>query len=472
LGSALRTTEAKGRSRPLLDARHHEVLARRRCVIAESERFWERAIERLEEGSVVPILGPDLLEVVHEGRKSLFYPLVATRLAGFLGVAGGDLPRGRELEEVARRYLSSSDDVQEIYRCLRVVFHELDALATPEPLLKLARIPELDLFVTTTFDVWTERAVDLERFSGQRQTLAFAYAPNDKQDLPPEFERLNRPAVFHLFGRISGTPHSFAVTREDTLAFMQSLESRAEDSPGFFFDKLRRSDLLILGSDAAEWLARLCTRDTRAEQHGGPGAGSQGALFVCRFSGRTELLSGPAPLYVVDELYRRSSDLRQEREPPPASLLPLVSQPALQSGAVLLSSVEADRKEALALRDELDRAGVDVLLDWDDAPLPEKWERKLKGFLSECSVFVPLVSRRSVEAERRFFRPEWIEAIGHAARTVPSGRFVVPVTLDDVSPASRALPEAFGEISWEKSTSELVRNVVELQRSYRSARFV
>jgi hypothetical protein len=441
-------------------------------VIPESELFWERLLDRLEQGSVVPLLGPDLLEVVHEGRTTLFYPLVAERLASALRVSSEALADGREVEEVARRYLAGSDDVQEIYRCLRLVFHELSALEIPEPLLKLARIPKLQLFVTTTFDVWTERAVDRVRFDGQRQTLAFAYAPNDKQDLPPEFERLNRPAVFHLFGRISGTPHSYAATREDKLAFMQSLESRTEDSPGFLFDKLRRSDLLILGSHEADWLSRLCIRDTRTEQHGGVDARSNRVLFVLRFGGRTELLSGPAPRPAVDELHRRWSALRQEQEPPPESLLPLVASPALQSGAVLLSAVEADRNEALALRDELDRAGVDLLLDWDDVPMAEKWENRLKSFLSECSVLVPLVSRRSLEAERRLFRPDWIDAVARVARSAPAGRFVLPVALEEIPSASKALPEAFGDVSFERPTSELVRSVVELQRSYRSARFV
>ena len=67
-------------------------------------------------------------------------------------------------------------------------------------------------------------------------------------------ELFGSSAVFHLMGRLSGTPHTFAVTREDTLEFMESLQSRP---PGFLFDKLRDADLLFLGSPLSGWLSRL-----------------------------------------------------------------------------------------------------------------------------------------------------------------------------------------------------------------------
>src|SRR5262245_46089719 len=179
-------------------------------MIPVSERFWERLLQRMDEERVAPILGPELLTLRDEGQDSLLYPLLAKSLGVHLSVDARELPPGSELQEASRRFLAKSKDVQEIYRSLRVVFRELEPIPIPEALLALAKIPRLKLFVTTTFDVLIERAVDSERFDGQRQTLAFAYAPSDRQDLPPEFGRLGRPAVFHLMGRLSGTPHTFA----------------------------------------------------------------------------------------------------------------------------------------------------------------------------------------------------------------------------------------------------------------------
>ncbi len=395
-------------------------------------------------------------------KDTLLYPLLAERLADHLGVASADLPRGSELQEVSRRYLTKSKDVQEIYRSLRVVFRELDPIPIPTPLLDLARIPRFKLFVTTTFDVLIERAVDHERFDGQRQTLAFAYAPSDRQDLPPEFGRLRRPAVFHLLGRLSGTPHSFAVTREDTLEFMDSLQSRA---PGFLFDKLRQSDLLILGSRLSEWLARLFAQ-------GGSGIDAP-VLFVERAKGTSETPRVESPVDFVRELYRRWAEFSPKEEAAPPSIAFSSGTP---SGAVFLSCAGEDRTAAESIREALDRAGIDVILDHDDTPIAPRWERKLKSVVGLCSVFVPVISAQSLKAKRRFLREEWLEAILEAGRAAPAGRFILPVVIDDTSPGEPAIPGEFGELKWEKApngqpSSEFVQTLVELQRSYRRAKY-
>jgi hypothetical protein len=439
-------------------------------------------LERIEEETLVPVVGPDLLTVSHEGRETLLYPLLASRLAERLGVSEAGLPPGLELQEVARRHLTRSRDVQEIYQSLRVVFRDLEPIPVPEPLTRLAKISRIKLFVTTTFDVLTERAVDQERYSGVRQTLSFAYAPSDKQDLPPELDRLNRPAVYHLMGRLSGTPHSYALTREDALEFTQSLSSKMDDAPGYLFDKLRRSDLLILGTPVAYWLARLFMRNARGGRETGAPAeldvepGGNPVLFVRRRGGGSELCRGLGAPEFVNELYRRWIESSPAPDPEPPPIGKLLSSPQAQLGAVFLSCARADRDAAESIRDALDRAGVDVIVDDDDLQLPDRWEKKLRGFVSDCSLFVPVISARSLSARRRFFRAEWVEAILDAGRAAPSGRFILPVVIDETSAKERAMPGEFGELSWERlpdgrPSSELVKTIVELQRSYRSRRF-
>ncbi|HEY7817274.1 MAG TPA: toll/interleukin-1 receptor domain-containing protein [Vicinamibacteria bacterium] len=413
-------------------------------------------LQCLEEERVIPILGPDLLEVNLEGTGTPLYPLLARKLAAHLGVSSEDLPGGSELQEVARRHLARSRDVQEIYRSVRLVFRELDPIPIPEPLLDLARIPALELFVTTTFDVLAELALDRERFDGMRQTLAFAYAPNDRQDLPPEFDRIRRPAVFHLFGRLSGTPHSFAVTREDTLQFLDSLQTRP---PGFLFDKLRESDLLILGSPLSGWIARLLGRDRLEE--------NAPVVFVDRRDSTTEASVQAPVLEFVRELSRRWSEISREE--------PGRSAGEVTAGAVYLSTVAADRAVAESIRDTLDRSGVDVFLEEDDSALSPRRDRKLRNALRECAAFVPVMSGRSSNAPRRFLQKEWVEAILEAARAAPAGRFVLPVVVDDASSKDASLPREFGELKWEKlpggkPSSDFVKTLVELQRSYRRAK--
>jgi hypothetical protein len=414
-----------------------------------SERFWDRALQRLEEGTLVPILGPDLLAV----EEGFLYPLLAKRLARHLGVPGDGLPPGSEVAEVSRRFLAKLKDARDLYRGVRAVLREMEPIAIPEPLLSLARIPKLGLFVTTTFDVLAERAVDQVRFDGQRQTLAFSYAPNDRQDLPPEFDRLGRPGVFHLLGRVSGTPGSFAVTREDTLEFLESLQNRP---PGFLFDKLRASDLLILGCPHASWLTRVLAQ--------GLPDGEAPAILVERASGAIEAAPSASAPECAEELESRFREISPRGQEGPAAPVP--------AGAVLLSAVEADRAPAESLRIALDRAGIDVVLDLDDAALAPAMEKRLKASIGRLAAFAPLISKRSAGARRRFLRTDWVEAILEAEEASPSGRFVVPLAVDE---SEEGIPAEFGDVRWEKlpggePSSELVKSLIEIQRRYRRAR--
>ena len=423
-------------------------------------------------------MGQDLLEVDHEGQQTLLYPLLAGELAKRLDISSSGLPPGDELQEVARRYLATSNDVQDIYRELRVILRELEPIAIPKPLAQLADIPKLKLYITTTFDFMMERAINAARFEGQRQTLAFSYAPNDKQDLPREFDRLNRPTVYQLMGRFSGTPHSYAVTHEDTLRFVQSLQAKTEDSPNILFDKLKSGNLLILGSHFADWIASFFIRGASGGRQieipidfAVDSDARSRVLFLQRFSGGTRVFRGEGATAFVDELSRRWTELQPEDEPES-----LASIGAWRSGAVFLSYAREDLSVAESIRDALDRGGVDVVFASDDSTVGDKREKKLRSVVGECSLFMPVVSKRSMSAERRFFRAEWVEAILEARKAIPSGRFVLPVVVDDTSPAESAVPEEFGKLDWEKWTSgkansRFVETVVQLQRSYRSASF-
>jgi hypothetical protein len=430
---------------------------------------------------VIPIVGQDLLTVRLDGQETLFYPLLARRLAERLDISGADLPPGGELHEVARRYLATSSDVQDIYRQLRAIFRELEPMAVPTPLARLARIPQFKLYVTTSFDFLMERAINEARFDAQRQTLVFSYAPNDKQDLPREFDRVQRPSVYHLMGRFSSTPHSYAVTQEDTLRFIQSLQAKTEDSPNLLFDKLKNGHLLIIGSRVADWISSFFIKTASGGRQievptdffpgVDPIANAGSVLFLQRLSGATRVYRGRGAVAFVEELYRRVHERPgADAQRPPASAR------ALRSGAVFLSFVESDRSVAESIRESLDRAGVDVVAEVDDTPLNDVWEKKLRSFISDCSLFIPVISRRCLAAQRRFFREDWVEAILEASKTIPSGRFILPVVIDDTSLEEPALPEELGEHDWNqlpggRTTPTFVETVVQLQRSYRSESF-
>jgi len=187
-------------------------------AMPELSIFWDQLVQLIDEGKVVPVVGQDLLTVPEATGHTLLYPFLAERLATYLSVSHADLPPGAELNEVACRYLSKGKPAQRIYAALKTVAAEAEALPVPEPLLQLAAINPLQLFVSTTFDSSMTRALNDKRFGGAPNTRVFAHAPNEMEDLQGGLRSIAAPVVYHLLGKLSATP-AYAITQEDVVEF-------------------------------------------------------------------------------------------------------------------------------------------------------------------------------------------------------------------------------------------------------------
>ena len=167
---------------------------------------WDDLLDYIEDRRVIPIVGPELLRGRHRDRAA-----AAVRLAGREARRQArrrhrrSLPAPYTLNDVVCWFLTSHGRREEAYTRLRGVLRDAN-FAPPRALAQLAQITDFDLFVSTTFDPLLEQAINAERFGGAASTEVLAYAPNRVADLPTERERLSRPVVYHLLGRVSASP--------------------------------------------------------------------------------------------------------------------------------------------------------------------------------------------------------------------------------------------------------------------------
>jgi class 3 adenylate cyclase len=218
---------------------------------------WDDLLDYIEDRRVIPIVGPELLRVETETGPRLLYDWLAEKLAARLGVDTALLPPAYTLNDVVCWFLSSRGRREEAYARLRGVLRD-SAFAPPLALSQLAQITDFDLFVSTTFDPLLEQAINAERFGGAAQVDVVAYAPNRVHDLPTERERLSRPVVYHLLGRVSASP-TYVLSDEDLLEFICGLQSE-HLAPEKLFHELEHSHLLLIGGSFTNWLARLFLR--------------------------------------------------------------------------------------------------------------------------------------------------------------------------------------------------------------------
>ena len=159
-------------------------------MMDDSLYFWDDLIQFIEEESVIPIVGQELLTVDIDGKTIPLYQHLAERLAHSLRLAPEQIQAPLNLDQVVYQFLQMPGSRRELlYRRMRSILNDLPLVA-PEPLRLLAGIRPLKLFISTTCDSLLETAINEVRFKGQAVTRTSAYTLGDANDLPCEIREM------------------------------------------------------------------------------------------------------------------------------------------------------------------------------------------------------------------------------------------------------------------------------------------
>ncbi|HEV7986078.1 MAG TPA: toll/interleukin-1 receptor domain-containing protein [Steroidobacteraceae bacterium] len=413
---------------------------------------WDDLLSFIEERRVIPIVGPELLQVTTDRGPRLLYDWLAEKLAGRLSVDTSQLPPTYTLNDVICLFLAARGRREEIYVRVRSILK--DAQFEPPPALrKLAAITDFDLFVSTTFDPLLETAINLERFGGAPSTDVISYAPNRVADLPSERDRLQRPLVYQLFGRVSASP-TYVISDEDLLEFICALQNE-HLAPEKLFHELEHNHLLFIGSNFTNWLARLFLRMAKRQRLSDPrdvgevmaddhtGEDERLVAFLQQVSVRTRIYMGAERF--VDELYRRwrtrsksaSATIIGEaaRFLPPAREMP--------DNAVFISYAREDLPAVQQIKAGLEAAGVTTWFDIDRLEVGDDYDRKIQRNIARCSYFIPVVSSTTQRRLEGYFRREWSYALDRSRNMADGALFILPVSIDATTAAEALVPDKF-----------------------------
>jgi hypothetical protein len=415
------------------------------------ESFWDNLLDYIQEGTVVPVIGSELVTVREEGEDVPLECWLARRLAADLGLPVVELPAGFALNEVVSLHLRRRGEREELYPRIHRLLRNA-ALPPPEPLRALASIPGFNLLVSLTFD-----SLLADAFGTPQQIQQIAYSPSTVRDLPAPKKELRQPVVFHLLGKASASP-DFAICDEDLLEFLHGLQDR-QRQPKTLFDELRGNHLLFLGCGFGDWLARFLLRTARSLELsqkrrrwdvlvGDRIAHDAGlVLFLESFSSDTRVVPRTAADFVT-ELARRW----HAAHPAPAAAVaePLgregeTAGKTVPSGAVFISYASEDRAAASRLAEGLRAAGLEVWFDQDALRMGDDWARSIRRGIERCSLFLPVISRRALSEEnrRRYFWREWNDADDFARGMAPDEAFIVPIVIDETRIDQALLPAGF-----------------------------
>jgi hypothetical protein len=414
---------------------------------------WDDLLSFIEERRVIPIVGPELLQVATDRGPRLLYDWLAEKLAIRLSVDVASLPQPYTLNDVVCWFLAARGRREEAYVRVRSILKDAN-FEPPQALRHLAAITDFDLFVSTTFDPLLEGAVNLQRFGGAPTTEVISYSPNRVTDLPSERDRLQRPVVYHLFGRVSASP-TYVISDEDLLEFICALQSE-HLAPEKLFHELEHNHLLFIGSNFTNWLARLFLRMAKRQRLSDPrdvgevladdhsSEDDRLMAFLQQVSVRTRIYMGAERF--VDELHARWQARRRPatsgaqarataRFLPPAREMP--------DNAVFISYAREDLGAVQLIKAGLEAAGITTWFDIDRLEVGDDYDRKIQRNIARCSYFIPVVSAATQRRLEGYFRREWSYAIDRVRNMADGALFILPVAIDGTSAAEALVPDKF-----------------------------
>lgn len=416
------------------------------------EDAWDDLLSFIEERRVIPIVGPELLQVATEQGPRLLFAWAAEKLAAKLGVDTSSLPQPCTLNDVVCEFLATRGRREEAYVRLRSILRDAH-FEPPLALRHLAAITDFDVFVTTTCDSLLETAINLERFAGAQSTEVLSYSPSRVVDLPAERDRLSRPVVYHLFGKLSASP-TYVICDEDLIELICALQNE-HLLPERLFHELEHSHLLFIGSNFANWVARLFLRIAKRRRLSDPRdvgevladdhSSRDSALvsFLHQVSVRTRVYAGAERF--VEELHgrwqARHRPAARTASPEPVRFIPPARE--MPDNAVFISYAREDLGAVRQIKAGLESAGITTWFDMERLEAGDDYDRKIQRNIARCSYFIPVISSSTQRRLEAYFRREWSYALDRARNMAEGALFILPVIIDDTPAREARVPERF-----------------------------
>lgn len=441
----------------------------------DSWGVWDRLLGYLDERSVIPIVGPDLIHVEMDGDTTRLDLHIAKLLAQDNQLSIDNLPVEQPLHYVVYEILrKGKKERNHICDAINEIMKKT-AFRPSQTLRRLAEITAFNLFVTTTFDPLLERALQEVRFHDQKEIQSYSYSPSEEAvltlgkkkltgqrsgrqvgrsvpvvDLPMGKEKLTEPVVYYLFGKLTPTGR-YVISDEELLEYVCAIQSPVK-RPVRLFDELKVNHLLILGEEFSDWLARIFLRTTRGSRlsekrdfieiltdrrmHSDAGL----VAFLSHFSKVTEFWPLGAEEF-IDELWKRWLKHRPQVPVVPEEL-PGRDMP---KNSIFLSYAKEDFQKAQRLKAGLEAAGLHVWFDIEKLKPGDKYNPKIAQYImKECSCFLAVISQNTEKRLWGYFRREWYYAVDREKEFHTTQRFIIPIIVDDTT-QPKQVPPAFEE---------------------------
>lgn len=364
--------------------------------INTDELNWDRLINEIIGGNVVPVIGAEMLvNNCHD-----IHQTIISQLARKLKVEG-------KVTSFSELVFHKDYPGQIDYVYLYVNSYLNQVKLTPSDLLKrLLSLRQFPFVITTSFTPVVE-TVMRDIWGEDLRVLIFGNNPMDIGDIREDIE-MRCPTVYYMFGKSCTSPHGFALTDTDMLNYCSSwLSDGCGKKPVNLVSSLSNKYLLMIGNNYNDWLFRFIWYSLRKDKMGnGMLAYDSLEESFLNFLDRTNVFSRNNPSEVVEQIEQRIKRKMAEKE------RSKFNKPEFNAD-IFISYSRRDSKYAEKLYDAFSKLGKKVWFDSYNLAAGSQFMNEIRHAIETALFFVPILSNNVMQEriDPHVYRKEWETAI-------------------------------------------------------------
>lgn len=395
-------------------------------TIDKDEPLWDKLIQQIIDGNVIPVIGADLLTDENDNPHKAIVDFLAN------GFHVESKPNSFS-ELVYDPNYKKDNKKDSIYYQVNTILGS----AGFEPSLRLKRLLSIRQFpfvITTSFTPIVEQAMK-EIWKDELRVMRFNNNPSQNNDIKNEAD-LRKPTVYYMFGKVGEGAQRYVLTDTDMLDYVSSWLSNDDRArPKNLCNELKKKYLLMLGNNYSNWLFRFIWYSMRKPDLGhGMIAHDKLDESLLNFLDRAETFTKRNTSDVIDQIITRLDKKLKENEETK------FNKPE-ENMDVFISYSRSDSEVAEKLYDTLTAQGKRVWYDKNNLTDGGNFMDEIRKAIRTAKYFVPILSDNITKekGDSHVYRNEWDTAIDVA---ISMGRtYIIPLAENGFDFYKAAIPE-------------------------------
>ena len=399
---------------------------------------WDELLDFIAEKQLTPVIGTGMYMFKSQEESISFETYISRKILEVYKVS--DLPPATLAGAVSYLETERREKPMDITRKLKSILKDINF---EFPLLaEFSKIQELNYFINTT--VYNNLFEDKLNASRIGNINSINFSINEPFPDSGDLDRLQEPFVFNLFGSLLDTVDP-ALSEEDMLEFTGDFKEKMKNAPNIL-NALKNKNLLFIGCTFPDWLIRFCLRLISNEPLSEWGS-KRSVLVVNDQSELTNTEFAFLKNYDVSIYQGNTPDFINEL----SKRWKKRSPQTVKNKMVFLSYTIKDKEAVETLKKAIESIGnINCWYDGREIIAGDDFKTEIAKNIKSADLFIPLISANSLLHMDGYVQKEWFTADNvNTFRKIDgnTGKFLMPVVIDDTNPYDASVPKYFSELS-------------------------